>query len=318
MWYYYLIAAAVVLLALYFGISAYIAVKLLNHLTNKTGRTYEESRQFQVDAEHWDFNDFDNVWDKHEFSVTTFDNLKLYGIYITNPASVAPKKVAIISHGHTANLMQSVKYADIFYKRGYNIVLYDQRFFGKSEGVFSTLGQNETRDLEVIIDKTKEIFGADAFIALHGESMGAASVLSVLKSRENDIKFVVADCPFADSWTFCREAAHANSHLPSRLAVVMANFLAKRNFDYNLRTCSPIKVVKNARLPILYIHGTADTLIVPRHSMQLYAATKNEHSELHLFDGALHARSHMKDAALYQKTMGDFIDKMDAMLYTAK
>lgn len=312
-WYAILLIVFAALAGVYIIVSLIVASKCLDAVTVVKGRTWEESRQFQIDCEHWDFDDFDNVWDKHLFEVVTKDNFKLYCMYINNPNATLhnnSNKVAIVPHGHICNLIQSVKYADIFYKQGYNIVLYDQRYFGKSEGYNCTLAEKETQDLALIIDKTKEIFGQDSYIALHGESMAGACVLNVLATNSKDIAYVVADCPFADSMTLYKQLMR--SKFPTFPAMIFARMLAKIKYDYNIAIVSPIKVVSTVDTPICYIHGTADKLILPSHSERLYKATRNrEQSELHLFDNALHARSHMLDRQQYIQVVTNFINKIE-------
>lgn len=313
-WYGIVIISASVLVAVYIAISAIAGTKFLTHVCQGKGRTYEISRELMQKQDKWDFEQFDNVWNKQPFEVTTFDGLKLHCLNIVNPNATqinGRKKVVIVCHGHISNLMQSVKYADIFYQMGYNVVLYDNRFFGMSQGDYCTLGQNETKDLATVIDATKQLYGQNCFIALHGESMAGATVLNVLADRQSDIQLVVADCPFADTWQLFKENAHEKAHMPSFPMVNFASFLAKRKYDYDFRSVSPIKVLPNVDVPICFIHGTADKLIYPHHSVDLYQKCKNPLCQLHLFEGAVHARSHMKDSARYVSTVKQFVQTVE-------
>lgn len=314
-WYYILLIVLAVAIAVYVLVCALFAPKILKGVTNPRYRSYDETRKFQEDKEHWDFTKYDVVWDKIPLEITTFDGLKLFGQYVVN--NIEPqnrKKVAIICHGHATNIMQSVKYADIFYNRGYSVVMYDQRSFGNSEGYFSSLGIYESKDLEVVVAKVKEIFGDDALIALHGESMGGATVLNCLKYCENEIAFVVADCPFGDAEALFRETVHIKAHLPSFPAFEFSNFLAKGKYGIDFKHFSPKMVVRKTDVPICFIHGTADRLILPKHSTHMYDLCKNENSELHLFEGGLHARCHMLDRQKYIKIVGQFIEKNEKLL----
>lgn len=313
-WYVIAIIVVSVLLGAYLIVCAIAAPKFLDMVCRAKGRTWEISRQLMEEQDKWDFNRFDNEWDKQPFELTTFDGLKLYCINIPNPNTKlieGKNKVAIVCHGHVSNLMQSVKYADIFYDKGYNVIIYDNRYFGHSEGDYCTLGQNETKDLAMIIDKAKELYGNDCFIALHGESMAGATVLNVLSLREQDVALVIADCPFMDTWKLFRENAHEKAHFPSFPLVDMAAFLAKHKYEYDFSAVRPIKVVGNVNTPICYIHGTADRLIYPHHSIDLYNRTKNKDSQLHLFEGAVHARSHMQDKQKYRTVVGQFVDSIE-------
>jgi dipeptidyl aminopeptidase/acylaminoacyl peptidase len=60
----------------------------------------------------------------------------------------------------------------------------------------------------------------------------------------------------------------------------------------DLDESNALRAVENNKYPILFIHGSGDTFIKPRHSEQLReAASKNgAYTELVLVEGAGHAR----------------------------
>ena len=274
--------------------------------------TFEEVRQRQTSVEHVDYTDYDNNWNKKTFDINGLHG-KLRGevIYNSKAAQVnGRQKAAIICHGHTMNRLNSLKYAEIFYNSGYNVIIYDHAYFGESEGKFCTLGYYERADLSIVIDYARGEFGNDCFIALHGESMGAATVLSVLGLR-SDVDLVVADCPFSDTEGYYRELFEHLFHLPSRPIVDYFASMAKTFYGYDFSKCRPIEDVKGSDVPICFIHGRADDFIFPHHSEDMYAVCRNSLSELHLFDGAGHARSHLTDKALYTRTVTGFLDKVE-------
>ena len=76
---------------------------------------------------------------------------------------------------------------------------------------------------------------------------------------------------------------------------------------FSLKDASPYAAVAQEKLPILFIHGTADTLVPPEMAHILYdhaAAPK----QILLVDGALHAVASQKDEALYFQTLHDFLE----------
>lgn len=231
---------------------------------------------------------------------------------IDNPADRgARRKVAIICHGHTVNHYSSLKYADIFYRAGFSLVLFDQRYFGASGGDCCTLGQEESLDLAAIIRETRRYFGQDALIALHGESMGAATALLVLRYERPDL--VVADCPFADSELLFGQWIRRNLHIPPGPLLPVFETLARIKRDYHIRETCPIEAVRNADVPICLIHGSADTLIPCGHSEALYKACRSGRSELHLVDGAAHAQSIVADPAAYEEIVRAFLKNCGAI-----
>lgn len=287
-----------------------IAHFVLKSATHPRVYTLDETRAMQIKSENLDFSDYDSVWKKQDFEVDGTHG-KIRGEVVFNETPSKRKKVAIICHGFTMNRINSVKYATIFYKRGYSLVLYDHAHFGLSDGDFCTLGCFEKRDLSVVIDYVRATFGDDAYIALHGESMGAATVLSELGIR-NDIDLVVADCPFSDTMSYYKELFTHLFKLPSFPAVELSGAMAKRKYGYDYTQCSPLNDVKGSNVPICFVHGKADDFIYPHHSEDMFKVCVNPLSELHLVDNAKHACSFMEDNAVYDKIVGDFIEKVES------
>lgn len=308
-WYWITLIVVFGVVALYTLLCCFIARALLKSATTPKAHTLEHAREYQSNHENIDFDTYDNIWNKENFEVDGVQG-KIRGEVIYNEQSANPPKVAVICHGHTWNRINSVKYANIFYARGYNVVIYDHAYFGKSDGKYTTLGDGERYDLSKVLDFVREKFGQNAIVGLHGESLGAATVLLVLGLR-NDIDFVVADCPFSDTMSYYRQLCVKVTHLPSFPIVDFANAMSKRKFGYNFKNVSPIAAVKQSETPICFIHGKADTFIRPMHSERMYEVCKNPLSELHLVENAEHARSHVTNPKEYWKMVGDFVDKVE-------
>ena len=316
-WYWILLIVLGGLCLLYLVLTIVIAKATLKAATTPVAHTLDEAREWQKKYENWDFTDYDEKWRRESFELDGVRG-KLRGevIYNDDAPQSDRKKVAVICHGHTWNRLNSLKYANIFYAKGYNIVIYDHGYFGLSDGKYTTVGDKERYDLNTVLDYTRSLFGEQAIVALHGESMGAATVLLELGVR-NDIDFVVADCPFSRTMSYYRELCKHLTHLPSFPIVDIANVMAKRKFDYDFNKVNPMDAVRQSKTPVCFIHGTADTFIAPHHSEDMYKVSANELSELHLFEGAEHACSHCTDKAKYVTVVSDFIDKVEASLDTS-
>lgn len=308
-WYWILLIVLGAISFFYIILCIIVAKGVLKSATTPTANTLEKARSYQSEREHQDFSDYDYVWRKENFSVQGVHG-KVVGEIVFNKTVGKPNKVVVICHGHTWNRLNSIKYANIFYNAGYNVVIYDHAYFGESEGSYTTLGYYERHDLNAVLNVVREKFGDDAFVGLHGESMGAATVLLELGLR-NDIDFVVADCSFSDTVKYYRELCLQVTHLPGFPVVDIANAMSKRKFGYDFKKVSPIADVKNSSVPICFIHGKADRFIRPSHSEKMYAVSKNPLSELHLIDGAGHARSYQKDNALYTQIVSAFVEKIE-------
>lgn len=250
---------------------------------------------------------YERDWKRRPFTLER-DGAVIAGEIIENPA--AKNKAVIVCHGHTVNRIAALKYADIFYRAGYSLLIYDERYFGESTGDFCTLGQKESEDLAALYAFAKSQFGEESAIGLHGESMGAATALLSLRSIRP--AFVVADCPFADSEQLFSQWIRGNLHIPPGLVLPIFERMARRRYGYLVKETSPLAAVRESEVPICFMHGRADSLIPCGHSEALYAACRNEKSELHLFDGAEHAQSIVSDPAGYEKILLAFLNKVQS------
>lgn len=317
-WYFILlivVGGVVGLALLYLVLATVIAYGTLKMATTPIHHTLDEARSHQnsLKNENYDFTNYDEKWRRQDFEVEGVRG-KIRGEVIFNDSADARErtKVAVICHGHTWNRLTSLKYAEIFYDKGYNVVVYDHAYFGLSDGAYTTVGDKERYDLNAVLDYVRGLFGDKAIVCLHGESMGAVTVLLELGVR-NDIDFVIADCPYSNTMNYYRELCRHITHLPGFPIVEFANSMAKRKYGYDFTKVNPIEAVADSSVPICFIHGTADDFIYPHHSEDMYKVSKNALSELHLVEGALHAESYKTDKVQYAQIVGDFIDKIERL-----
>lgn len=251
---------------------------------------------------------YEKTWHREKVTFER-DGVILRGEFIDNPDERGERrKIAVICHGQTANRYSALKYADIFYRAGFSALIYDERYFGESGGTCCTLGQEESLDLAEILTQVRQHFGSDCLIALHGESMGAATAL--LSLRYTNVDLIIADCPFADSELLFRQWLGNYLPIPPALILPFFEFVARTRFGYHVKEASPIAAVREADVPICFMHGDTDTLVPCSHSEELRRACRDGRSELHLFEGADHAQSIVTDRARYESILLSFLRKI--------
>ena len=67
-------------------------------------------------------------------------------------------------------------------------------------------------------------------------------------------------------------------------------------------------MVKNAKVPVLFIHGATDDFVPTTMVFELYEACTSE-KDLLIVDDAEHAESYKKDPASYEAKVKEFMDK---------
>ncbi len=272
---------------------------------------YTEEEMRKEEIEHGFLSSieaYEKVWEREPFELIS-NGVTLSGEIIKNPKG--KDKVAIVCHGHTVNRYASIKYADMFYQRGFHVVIYDERHFGRSTGEICTLGQEEAKDLVNVYQFVKERFPKDCKVIIHGESMGAATALLSLKQIKPEL--VIADCPFCDSERLFGEFVVRNLKISPLFIVPIMKRLAKWKYGYCFEEVSPIKAVEETDVPICFIHGKDDKLIVCDHSEQMYKTARNPLSRLYLFEGADHAQSVRVDRERYEKIIDEFLKECEMM-----
>ena len=223
---------------------------------------------------------------------------------VKNP--VETDKYVIISHGFKSNRYGAVKYVDSYMDLGFNCIIYDLRDHGENAKTAVSLGQFESEDLEKLIEDSYNRYG-NIKLGLHGESMGAATSLMVL-AKKPKVDFVVADCGFSNLYDLLHAAydvAKVGTVLPS------VNIAMKLRYGYDMKKTSPKDALVGNEIPICFIHGEADTFILPENSQVNKAATAG-YSELHLVPDAAHAQSReVLGNAEYRGIIGDFLNNID-------
>lgn len=256
------------------------------------------------------FDDYWNNWQRTPAQVTADDGIIIDCEYVINPDDNGKrKKVAIVCHGQTVTRAGAIKYAKIFYDRGYNLVLFDHRYFGKSGGDYCTLGWKESEDIKKIIALAKEKFGEDCFIGIHGESMGAGSSLRLLDTETP--AYVIADCPFADTGLLLDDLAKKKALFLAKAGEENARKRGLEMCGYDFRAVRPIDSVEKSPVPICFMHGKNDRLINVKHSRMMFEKSKNPLSEIHVFDKTDHAQSIYNYKDEYERIVNEFIDKIE-------
>lgn len=214
------------------------------------------------------------------------------------------KKIAILSHGLGYAKYSGIKYAKMFFRLGYQVIIYDHRNHGYSGKAHTSMGFYERYDLKKIVDWCFERYGKDCFIVTHGESMGAATVLLHL-GIDHRIKGAIADCAYSDLTQLLCHQLKQYYHLPCFL-IPVESFLTYLRAGFWYNEVSPIRVVRHTLTPVLFIHGKIDNL-VPADMSRLMYHSKKKNKAIYLVAKAKHAESYCKNKKGYERAVGNFL-----------
>ncbi|MDF1507512.1 alpha/beta hydrolase [Robertmurraya sp. DFI.2.37] len=215
-------------------------------------------------------------------------------------------KYMIFCHGVTENKFNSIKYMNLFLERGFNAVIYDHRRHGESGGKTTSYGYYEKFDLKAIVDWLRLDRGPDLLLGIHGESMGAATMLLYAGMIEDAADFYIADCPFSDFQEQLAYRLKAELKLPAKLLLPVADLFIKMRQKYSLKDVSPISVIDHIKKPILFIHSKEDDFILPTMTEALYEQ-KQGPKKLFIAENGVHAQSLNENKEDYAKVVDEFL-----------
>lgn len=303
-----IIASIVVLLILLCTVPAWIAVRMLLHprSAKKEEKKTREERIKGFSEEYYE------SLDRIELTIKSSYGYDLHGVLLENEKTrqkQGKKKLAILCHGYTSLKEAMVPYAKNLLDLGYAVLIYDHRNHGVNEKSFTSMGFYETKDLFTVIDFCKKRYNNSLFLLLYGESMGAATVLNAL-SKDNNVKGVIADCPYSDLTTLIRYQIRHFYHLPACLVVPFINLLLKKKAGFTMKEVSPIQSISKHNVPILFIHGKKDTYVPYQMSIDMEKSIEGQ-GRLYLVDGAAHAQSIRTQPEEYKHKVTEFIQEIE-------
>lgn len=198
--------------------------------------------------------------------------------------------------------------SELSFHLGHNLLLVDQRAHGNSEGKTISFGIQERYDVLSWANFAVQRFGQDTKIILYGISMGAATVLmaSELELPAN-VRGIIADCPYSSALDIILHVGKKTS-LPQWLIRPFTIWGAKVFGGFDVQEITAAQAVAYAKIPILIIHGEADTFVPC--AMSDIAASNPEMVSRITVPGAEHGISYLVDTQRYCQTVTDFMNRV--------
>lgn len=229
-----------------------------------------------------------NELDFEEVTITSFDNLQLYGYLLRGNL----EEVVICIHGYKSAM--EYDYCDkikIYQERGTTVLLLNDRAHGKSEGDYLGFSEHDKRDVARWVDYVNEVFH-NPRIYLHGVSMGGATAIHCANMNLKNLSGIIDDCGFDSIVNITKYLMKDIYHLPyfpfGYLAWMWSIIITGISFNTSMGE----KCVKDSNCPILFIHGKQDHYVPSYMSVMMYEAC-GQAKELLLVDDCGHAAAYM-------------------------
>ena len=215
--------------------------------------------------------------------LTTEDGIQLHAWYV--PA-VAARGTLLFNHGNAGNIAHRLDSIRLFNSLGLNVLIFDYRGFGESEGKPSE--QGTYRDARAAWNYLHENRGIAAQqIVIFGRSLGAA--IAVDLASQVPSAGVIIESAFTSVPDM---AAHLYPWLPVR-------FLVRYRYD------SAAKIGRISS-PLLVMHSREDGIIPYSQGEELFAQANKPKQFLELNGG--HNDGHNASQAVYTKALQQYLD----------
>ncbi len=243
-------------------------------------------------------------------TIQSHDGLKLVGHYKSCPN---PKRVIIAMHGWRSSWSRDFAIINEFWEENDCAVLFpEQRAQGNSEGEYITFGLLERYDCRDWIDWVNEKTGDTLPIYLSGISMGATTVLMTAGfDLPDNVKGITADCGFTSPHTIWKHVASDNLHVPyNGLRSFFAEQISKQKAGIKPKEYSTVDAMKVCKVPVWFIHGTADGFVPVEMTYENYEACAAE-KQMFIVPNAEHGMSYILDEDGYKIMAKAFWEKCD-------
>ena len=222
-----------------------------------------------------------------EVALTASDGTKLHGWFL--PAAQGPladQGLALLyCHGNGGNMSDRVQKGAIFHRLGLNVLLFDYRGYGKSQG--SPSEEGTYRDAEAAYRYLTEAkrFPSGKLI-IFGESLGNGIALET--ALRHGPKVLIMESAFTSIVAMGREVF---PWLPVRLMV-------RTQYD-NLAK------IPRIHCPVLVMHSRQDRVVPFRMGQALFAAAPQPKEFLELQGG--HNEGYLETGEAYPRTVESFL-----------
>ena len=229
----------------------------------------------------------------------TADGLTLRGWWI--PGTLHATIVMI--HGLGSNRREPLDKAGYLHLAGYNLLVFDLRGHGQSDGNGTTMGYREPEDVRAAVAEARSLDPGP--IALFGYSLGAS--IAVEEGAVNpSVKAVIEDSGFSSVGDVFLARFTEVTRLPGLPWAAALVAFGDLDLGTSLWNVAPVRLAARLHRPLLAIVGGADTIVPPAEGLALFNAAPGP-KELLEVPTATHVHAYDVSNKLYERTVLAFL-----------
>jgi uncharacterized protein len=237
------------------------------------------------------------------------DGVALKGWFLPSPSG--DKRTILMCHGWGDNKGELLKMTYFLNENaGFNLLYFDFRSHGESDGEFTTIGGLETQDFDAAVVWLRENKPdlADR-IGVFGLSMGAAVTVASLPSHP-DLRCAVVESPFSDYRGVVERYSWNHLRVPRIPLIAIAMWILRRRVgDRRVDDFNPVEAAPRiAPRPLFVIGGENDDLMPESDVRRVFDAAR-EPKQLWIVPGARHAKCREAAGVEYDTRVAGFFDR---------
>ena len=237
------------------------------------------------------------------------DNLTLKGWFMPGRKAFTIILITGMRQNRVDYRINSLNMAKGFVEKGFNVLFFDQRGRGESEGRGIVL-TNFEKDIGGAVDFVRQKKGADEQIGLIGLSAGAAA--TVIFSSNEEVDAVVADSCFTSTSKVFAQKGSAMSKLPKPIVRLFGlGIWMMARIMYGYRRTDPADKIASVKCPILFIQGDKDDWVSIDVTERLYKISNNPNDEIWFVPNAGHTKTFGIDPEGYIERITAFFSKFE-------
>ena len=171
------------------------------------------------------------------------------------------------------------------------------------------------------VDKSQNVV-----VMKRGRGMGYAGIQNELYFEDNtqmlfgdakkslqSVIAAISDCGYSSVVSQFTDNAEEMFRLPHSLAALLvkvASHVSKRKAGYRFEDASCVKALRHATIPMMFIHGGADTFVNPKYLDINYNACASIDREKLLIPGSDHTMSASTDPDRYWRRVNSFVKRV--------
>ncbi|AGJ90779.1 alpha/beta hydrolase [Mycoplasma putrefaciens] len=243
------------------------------------------------------------------FFTSSCDGLKIAGsIWLNHNKS---DKWIIGAHGYNSNRIEVLYLLWHYRQLGYNIITFDFRNHGASDGELTTWGYQEKQDLKAIINWLIEKYKV-ATLGLVGASMGAFTINYFLLTeleliKKANIKWAVSDSSYMSAKHLLRKMVNDNSpkflHGIGNEVLNDILMIYKDEYKVDLSELNFTTLIEPSKqyIPVLYFHNRYDKVTNYLDSFKMCriknSVENSDKNQVKIYDDGIH---HTKSIIEYE------------------